>query len=50
MKRLIIEHPLITEKATERAQFGTYIFRVQGGATKPEIRKALKEAYKTAHI
>jgi large subunit ribosomal protein L23 len=45
MKRLILEHPLITEKATQGAAFGVYVFRVQGSATKPEIRKALQEAY-----
>jgi len=46
MKRHIILNPLITEKATSFATNGTYVFRVLDKATKPEIKKALREAYK----
>ncbi len=45
MKHHTIQHPLITEKATSGAETGIYVFRVFPGATKPEIRKAIKEAY-----
>ncbi len=45
MKRLTIQYPLITEKATIGASIGVYVFRVNDDATKPEIRKALKDAY-----
>ncbi len=45
MKRFIISYPLITEKATEGANQGVYVFRVASHATKPEIKKAVKDAY-----
>ena len=47
MKRLVIKHPIITEKAVQGSAIGTYVFKVTLQATKPEIRKAMKEAYNT---
>ena len=42
----IIKKPWITEKATRLSAVGKYIFIVKHKATKPEIRKAVKDAYK----
>jgi len=42
----ILKKPWITEKATSLATEGKYIFIVKDGATKPEIKKAIKALYK----
>lgn len=45
MKNIIIA-PLITEKVSRLAQDGkTYIFKVNKGANKYEIKKAIEEAF-----
>jgi large subunit ribosomal protein L23 len=41
----LIKKPWITEKATELNKIGKYVFMVKPEATKPEIRKAIKELY-----
>ncbi len=46
MTKFLLKYPLITERATEAADRGVYAFCVERRATKPEIKKALKEAYK----
>jgi large subunit ribosomal protein L23 len=42
----IIKRPLVTEKATKLSSKGQYIFVVQTKASKPEIKKAVKDVYK----
>ena len=42
----IIKKPWVTEKATRLGVIGKYVFVVKPKATKPEIKKAVKEAYK----
>lgn len=46
MKHFAIIHPLITEKATDLGHAGQYVFLVKPRATKPEIKKAVRETYK----
>ncbi len=46
----IIKKPWITEKATAANVAQKYTFIVQSHATKPEIRKAIKEIYKVDAI
>ncbi len=41
----LIKKPWVTEKSTAGAERGKYVFIVNGRATKPEIRKAVKEIY-----
>lgn len=50
MKKAIIKNPLITEKATKLSESGRYIFLVAPQATRPEIKKAVKEAYRVDAI
>ena len=42
----LIKKPWVTEKAGMMNAAGKYVFMVQGYATKPEIKKAIKEIYK----
>ena len=42
----IIKRPHITERSTDLQALGQYVFVVATGATKPEIKKAVKEIYK----
>ncbi len=42
----IIKKPWITEKATSLTPHGQYVFMVKSGATKPEVKKAVKALYK----
>ena len=42
----IIKKPLITERATDLSKLGKYVFVVADSATKPEVKKAVKEIYK----
>lgn len=42
----LIKKPWVTEKSTALAAAGKYVFVVKQGATKPEIKKAVKDVYK----
>ena len=42
----LIQKPLITEKATDLNALGKYVFMVKPGATKNEVKKAVKEIYR----
>jgi large subunit ribosomal protein L23 len=42
----IIKRPHITERATALSGLRKYVFIVASGATKPEVKKAIKEIYK----
>lgn len=42
----LIKKPWVTEKATELATIGKYVFLVTPHASKPEIKKAVKAIYK----
>jgi len=42
----LIKKPWVTEKATILSEKGKYIFIVKNKASKPEIKKAVKEVYK----
>ncbi|OGQ37043.1 MAG: 50S ribosomal protein L23 [Deltaproteobacteria bacterium RIFCSPHIGHO2_12_FULL_43_9] len=41
-----IRHPLLTEKNTGLNVFNTYVFEVDAGATKPEIKKNIERIFK----
>lgn len=42
----ILVHPIITEKSARLSERGAYTFRVENGATKNEVRKAVEELYR----
>jgi large subunit ribosomal protein L23 len=42
----LIKKPWVTEKSTRLSEMRKYVFIVAPRATKPEIKKAVKEAYK----
>lgn len=42
----LIKKPWVTEKATNLNALGKYVFVVRNKASKAEIKKAVKEAYK----
>ena len=42
----LIKQPWVTERSTDLATMGKYVFVVKNGATKPEIKKAIKAIYK----
>ena len=42
----LIKKSWVTEKSTDLSKIGKYVFVVKAGATKPEIKKAVKEVYK----
>lgn len=42
----IIKKPWVTEKSTDLSAKGKYVFIVSNNATKPEVKKAVKEIYK----
>lgn len=46
MDPFLIKKPLATEKATDLSSVGKYVFVVKSKATKPEIKKAVREVYK----
>lgn len=46
MDSFIIKKPLVTEKSTNLSALGKYVFMVKPEATKPEIKKAIKDIYK----
>ena len=50
MTKLLIKYPHISERATQAAPRGVYTFVVDKRATKPEIKKALKEAYNVTAV
>lgn len=41
----VLVHPLLTEKGTMLEKFHQYLFNVYPEATKPEIKKAIKQLY-----
>ncbi len=41
----ILVRPILTEKGTMLENQGQYLFQVKVGATKPEVRKAVKQLY-----
>jgi large subunit ribosomal protein L23 len=46
MDSFVIKRPHITERSTDLQAFGKYVFMVASRASKPEIKKAIKEIYK----
>ncbi|MDP2598977.1 MAG: 50S ribosomal protein L23 [Candidatus Liptonbacteria bacterium] len=46
MDPFIIKKPWITERATDLSKIGQYVFLVKNSATKPEVKKAVKDIYK----
>jgi len=42
----IIKKPWVTERSTDLSKLGKYVFIVKSDATKPEIKKAVREIYK----
>ena len=44
--KLLIKHPIITEKITMLSQLGQYAFSIDKKANKSEIKKAVENAYK----
>lgn len=42
----IIKRPLVTEKNTYMSESGTYVFQVDRGANKVEIRRAVEKAFR----
>ena len=46
MDPFIIKKPWITEKSTDLNKIGQYVFLVKKNATKPEVKKVVKEIYK----
>ncbi len=45
-KNFVIRKPWLTEKATDLTAKNAYVFLVDNDATKPEVKKAVKELYK----
>jgi large subunit ribosomal protein L23 len=45
MKKNILRRPIITEKSMRETALGKYAFEVDRRATKPEIARAVKEAF-----
>ena len=43
--RIILIRPLLTEKAALLESQGKYVFEVAGGATKPEVKKAVETLF-----
>ena len=41
----VLRRPRITEKATDAAQLGTYVFDVAADAAKPEIKAAVEQVF-----
>ncbi len=46
----LIKKPWVTEKSTDLAAAGKYVFIVKTRATKQEVKKAIKEIYKVDAI
>ena len=42
----LVKKPIVTERSTDLAALGKYVFMVKKSATKPEIKKIVKEIYK----
>ncbi len=42
----IVKQPWVTERSTSLGTMGKYVFVVKKGASKPEIKKAIKAIYK----
>ena len=45
-KPFLIKKPWVTEKSGDLSVRGQYVFMVDRDATKPEVKKAIKEIYK----
>lgn len=43
----ILERPIITEKSVKLSMAGQYTFRCKPSANKPEIKRAIEEAFDT---
>lgn len=41
----VIVAPVVTEKATTASEFNKVVFKVQGGATKPQIKEAVEKLF-----
>jgi len=41
----VLKRPVVTEKASQEAVWGRYLFEVDRRATKPEIAKAVEETF-----
>jgi len=41
----VLKKPVVTEKASQEAVWGRYLFEVNRQATKPEIAKAVEETF-----
>lgn len=48
--RFIVQHPIVSEKATVESAVGKYMFRVHNNATKSAVRQAIEEIYKVTVI
>lgn len=46
MDQFLIKKPWVTERSADLSKLGQYVFIVKNEATKPEIKKAVKEIYK----
>lgn len=46
MNKYLIKNPIISERATQMSALGKYVFLVEDGATKPEVKKAVEGIYK----
>ena len=42
----VIKRPLVTEKNTYQTTEGTYVFEVERGATKTDVRSAVEKAFR----
>jgi len=45
MAKTVLKAPIITEKSMAKAGLGRYTFEVEKGATKPQIKKAVQQAF-----
>ena len=46
MNKFLVKQPLITEKAHALSALGKYVFLVERGANKTEVKKAIEIIYK----
>lgn len=46
MNKVILTKPHISEKASLLAESGFYVFKVENGANKTEVKKEIEEIYK----
>ena len=43
--KLVVKRPIITEKNTIHNAMGIYVFEVERGASKPEIKSAVEKSF-----